>query len=156
MLGFGILGTDLTLEGPVRKDYSGSFLVNYRYSTISLIDQVGLTDIGGIPTFQDGAFKLNLPTKNFGKFSFFGLSAYSPLDFEDVDLIIFPTPGDNGLNENIREDFTKRAHLFNTVVNHFLPINRNSFLRTTMAYSNEGIRDDILENQIFNDFKIKV
>ena len=151
MLGFGILGTDLTLEGPVRKDYSGSFLVNYRYSTVSFIDQVGLVDIGGIPTFQDGAFKLNLPTKNFGNFSIFGFSGYSTLDFEDVDPTIFPTPGDNGLNANIREDFTKRAHLFNTGVNHFIPINRNSYLRTTLAYSDEGIRDDILENQLSND-----
>lgn len=148
MLGVGILGTDLTLEGPFKKDYAGSFLVNYRYATISLIDQIGLVDIGGIPTFQDGAFKLNLPTKKFGSFSIFGLSGYSTLDFEDVDPTIFPTPGDNGLNGNIREDFTKRAHLFNTGVNHFLPINRNSYLRTTLAYSNEGIKDDILEHHI--------
>ncbi|CAN5404467.1 hypothetical protein BH23BAC1_BH23BAC1_29440 [soil metagenome] len=110
-----------------------------------------MVDIGGIPTFQDGAFKLNLPTKNFGNFSLFGLSGYSTLDFEEVDPTIFITPGDNGLNENIREDFNKKAHLFNTGVNHFLSINRNSYLRTTLAYSNEGIRDDILENQLIND-----
>lgn len=151
MLGVGILGTDLTLEGPFKKDYAGSFLVNYRYSTVSLIEQIGLVDIGGIPTFQDGAFKLNLPTNKLGSFSIYGLSGYSTLDFEDVDPTIFPTPGDNGLNGDIREDFAKRAHLFNTGVNHFLPINSNSYLRTTLAYSNEGIRDGILENQISND-----
>ncbi len=151
MLGVGILGTDLTLEGPFKKDYAGSFLVNYRYSTVSLIEQIGLVDIGGIPTFQDGAFKLNLPTNKLGSFSIYGLSGYSTLDFKDVDPTIFPTPGDNGLNGNITEDFNKRAHLINTGVNHFLHINSNSYLRTTLAYSNEGIRDGILENQISND-----
>ncbi|RYF74091.1 MAG: carboxypeptidase-like regulatory domain-containing protein, partial [Cytophagaceae bacterium] len=32
VLGVGILGTDLTLEGPLKKGYGGSYLVNYRYS----------------------------------------------------------------------------------------------------------------------------
>ena len=28
----GLLGTDLAVEGPFKKDYNGSYLVNYRYS----------------------------------------------------------------------------------------------------------------------------
>jgi hypothetical protein len=147
MVGIGILGSDLTLEGPIKKGYAGSYLVNYRYSTISIIDKIGLVDIGGIPTFQDGAFKVSLPTKKFGNFSLFGLSGYSTLDFENVDPTIFITPGDNGLKENIQEDFTKRAHLFNTGIDHMLSLNKNSYINTTVAYSSEGIRDNIVETQ---------
>lgn len=147
MVGVGILGTDLTLEGPFKKDYAGSYLVNYRYSTISIIDQIGLVDIGGIPTFQDGAFKVVLPTKKFGNFSLFGLSGYSTLDFEDIDPTIFITPGDNGLKENTREDFTKRSHLYNTGINHLISLTKNSYIKTTLAYANEGIRDNIFEMQ---------
>ncbi len=156
MLGLGIMGTDLTLEGPLKKGYGGSYLVNYRYSTVSLIEQFGLVDIGGVPTFQDGAFKVMLPTKRFGNFSIFGLSGYSTLDFEDVDPTIFITPGDNGLKENIKEDFTKRAHLFNSGINHLLSIDKNSYLRTTLAYSNEGIRDRISERSVMNDSVVAV
>ncbi|MFN6946335.1 MAG: TonB-dependent receptor [Cytophagaceae bacterium] len=150
MMGVGILGTDLTLEGPFKKDYAGSYLVNYRYSTVSVIDQIGLVDIGGIPTFQDGAFKVMLPTKNFGDFSLFGLSGYSTLDFDDVDPTIFITPGNNGLRQTIQEDFRKRAHLINTGINHTYSINKNSFIKTTLAYSNEGIRDNIFETHTQN------
>lgn len=150
MVGIGILGTDLTLEGPFKKDYAGSYLINYRYATISMIDQIGLVDIGGIPTFQDGAFKVMLPSKKFGNFSLFGLSGYSTLDFDDIDPTIFITPGDNGLKENIREDFTKRAQLFNTGINHLFSINKNSYIKTTLAYSNESIRDHIFETQTHN------
>uniref|UniRef100_UPI003592FE52 TonB-dependent receptor n=1 Tax=Aquiflexum sp. TaxID=1872584 RepID=UPI003592FE52 len=156
MLGVGILGTDLTLEGPFKEGYGGSYLVNYRYSTVSLIEQFGLVDIRGIPTFQDGAFKVMLPTKKFGDFSLFGLSGYSTLDFEDVDPTIFITPGDNGLKSNIKEDFTKRAHLFNSGVNHLFSIDKNSYLRTTLAYSNEGIRDQISERSVLNDSIVAV
>jgi hypothetical protein len=52
----GILGTDLTLEGPLKKGYGGSYLFNYRYSTISLIKDLGLVDVDGVPKFLDAAF----------------------------------------------------------------------------------------------------
>ena len=32
-LGIGVQGSDITLEGPFKKGYGGSFLFNYRYST---------------------------------------------------------------------------------------------------------------------------
>jgi len=151
MAGLGILGTDITLEGPFTKSYGGSYLVNYRYSTISLIDGIGLVDIGGVPTFQDGAFKVVLPAAKLGTFSLFGLSGYSTLDFENVDPTIFATPGDRGLRADIQEDYRKRAHLFNTGINHMLSPGRNSYLKTTLACSGEGIRDNILETSTVND-----
>ena len=149
VFGFGLLGTDLTLEGPFKKGYGGSFLVNYRYSTATFISDLGLIDVNGIPKFQDAAFKINLPTEKWGNFSLFGLSGLSSFDFEDVTPDLWQTPGNRSMNAEITEDFDKTAHLLNTGLNHTFSINKNSFLKTTLSYSSEGIKDDIYEITTF-------
>lgn len=148
VFGFGLLGTDLTLEGPFKAGYGGSYLVNYRYSTISLIKELGLVDIKGVPKFQDAAFKVVLPTEKMGIFSFFGISGVSSFLFEDVTPAIWETPGHRFMRAEISEDYKKQAHLLNTGLNHTLSINDNSYLKTTLAYSNEGIDDDVFESKL--------
>ncbi len=146
VFGLGILGTDLTFEGPLRPGQGGSFMVNYRYSTISLVDELGLIpDIGGIPKFQDAVFKLVLPTRNTGRFSLFGLAGHSRLDFEDVTPIVWQTPGDRGRQPGIREDFTKNAGLLNLGLSHIISLDHASYLQTTLSYSREGIKDRVFE-----------
>ncbi len=143
--GFGLLGTDVTMEGPFKKGYGGSYLVNYRYSTISLISDLGLVKIDGLLNFQDAAFKVVLPTKKAGVFSFFGLGGISSFSLEDVKRSTFDTPGDNPRSAAIREDYDKRNHLMNIGMNHTLPLSKNSFIKTTLAYSNTGIDEDVFE-----------
>ncbi|MBL4706936.1 MAG: TonB-dependent receptor [Flavobacteriales bacterium] len=145
--GFGLLGTDFTVEGPFKKGYGGSYLVNYRYSTISLIDDLGLVDIGGIPKFQDAAFKVVLPSKKMGTFSFFGLAGYSTLELEEVTPDVWTTPGEGNTDGNLEEDFDKHAFLANLGMNHTIGINDNSYIKTTLAYSTEGIEDDVFETR---------
>jgi len=151
VFGFGLLGTDLTVEGPLRKNYGGSFIANYRYSTASLINELGLLgDISGIPKFQDAAFKLLLPTKKSGVFSFFGLAGKSSFLFEDVTPAVWVTPGD--LEQNQREDYSKSAYLFNLGMNHTLSLSDKSYLKTTLSYSNEEVADDIFEKEVIATF----
>ncbi len=72
----GALGTEISMEGPFSKGSKASYLVNYRYSTLALLDQIGLSpvDVGDAGLdFQDLSFKFNFPTKNAGVFSIFGL-----------------------------------------------------------------------------------
>lgn len=76
-LSAGVLGLDGTLEGPFKEGYRGSYLVNYRYSTIAILDKLGILDFDGIPIYQDASFKLHLPTKNAGNFSLIGLGGIS-------------------------------------------------------------------------------
>lgn len=146
VFGVGLLGTDITFEGPFKKGYGGSFLVNYRYSVASIIKELGLIDIDGVPKFQDAAFKVVLPTKDFGTFSLFGLGGMSSFFFEDVSPEIWETPGDRFMQGEIAEDFKKGAHLLNTGLNHTISLDQRSFLRTTLAYSQEGIDDDVFES----------
>jgi hypothetical protein len=83
----GVLGTDITLEGPFKKGSQSSYLANYRYSTLSLLDQAGIVDFNGVPKYQDGSFKLFFPTKNAGTFTVFGLAGRSGISAEYFDEI---------------------------------------------------------------------
>lgn len=150
-LGFGLLGTDFTIEGPFKKGYGGSYLVNYRYSTISIISDLGLVNIDGLFNFQDAAFKVLLPTSKAGTFSIFGLGGRSDFLLKDVKPDLFATPGDNPRSSDIREDYDKRNHLLNLGLNHTLLLDDHSFIKTTLAYSSTGIDEDVFE---YNTLKI--
>src|SRR5690606_35642969 len=75
----GVLGTEVSLEGPFKKDRSASYLLNYRYSTLALLEKVGIHPAGDNPTpkYQDLAFNFHLPTTKAGNFSLFGITGYS-------------------------------------------------------------------------------
>ncbi len=152
----GLLGTDITLEGPISKKQGSSYLLNYRYSTVGLINDLGLIDLNGLFNFQDAAFKVWLPTKSAGTFSFFGLLGKSKFSIEDVDPSFWVTPGDNFMRPEITEDYDKGAHLMNFGANHLLNINPKTYLKTTLLYSNEGISDDIFENETLPDSTLRV
>jgi hypothetical protein len=77
---FGFLGTELTLEGPVSKKNGSSFLINYRYSTLRMFEALKIKiGTSAVPNYQDGAFKLNFPTKK-GALSFWGFGGLSNID----------------------------------------------------------------------------
>ena len=145
-LGVGILTTDLTLEGPFKKGYAGSFLINYRYSTISLIKKLGLVDVPGDVDYQDATFKVVLPTKKAGTFSFFGLGGLSGVSMKNMTPTGLSTPGSTIKSALISRDFEKANNLSNLGMNHTFSINANSFINTSLSYSGNGISDDIFES----------
>ncbi|MCD4769263.1 MAG: TonB-dependent receptor [Bacteroidales bacterium] len=79
----GFNGYELGAEGPVFKSNNSSYLINYRYSTMGLLSKMGISFGTGmaIPYYQDLTFKLNIPTKKFGKISVFGLGGLSDITF---------------------------------------------------------------------------
>ena len=146
--GFGLIGTDFTVEGPIKKGYAGSYLVNYRYSTATIISDLGIVDFGGIPKYQDATFKIVLPTKKTGSFSFYGLSGLSSFMFEDVKSDFMSTPGDADMQANIVEDFEKNNYLLNIGLAHTMPINKKSYIKTNLSYSANGSGDRVYESAI--------
>ncbi len=68
----GMLGLDFSTEGPFKQSASNtsssssSYLVNYRYSTLGILNKLGLHLVGERidNTFQDLSFNLNFPSKN--------------------------------------------------------------------------------------------
>lgn len=73
----GFLGIDLAAEGPFKKGYDGSYLINYRYSTLNLLGKIGVPIGDANTNFQDLSFHVHLPTKKMGKFSAFGFGGLS-------------------------------------------------------------------------------
>jgi len=148
--GFGILGTELTVEGPFKKGYKGSYLLNYRYSTVSLLSKLGLFDeLNGSLNFQDAAFKVVLPTKKAGLFSLFGLGGISNFLFKDVTPALWQTPGNRYVRNKTNEDYKKHSHLLNLGMNHTLTLTKKSHINTALSFSSEEIKDEVFENFLF-------
>lgn len=80
----GFNGLELGAEGPFNKTSKASYLIYYRYSIPGLLKGLGLNLGTGVavPYYQDLSFKINLPTKNIGKFTFFGIGGTSHIDFK--------------------------------------------------------------------------
>ena len=144
-LGVGIQGTDLTVEGPFKKGYGGSFLINYRYSTISLLNNLGIIKLNGVLNYQDGAFKIVLPAKKAGVFSFYGLMGKSSASMTDVKADMIATPSNGTISSDITEDYDKSNYLTNIGMMHTISISENSFLKTTVSYSGDGINEDVFK-----------
>ena len=145
IFGFGLIGTDFTLEGPVKKGNGSSFLVNVRNSTSSVLTDLGLIDVEGDPTFRDAAFKLSFPTQRAGIITAFGLGGYSTFSLSDVTPADWNSPGDSGFRNDISDDFDKSSYLFNTGINHFFALSDNSYLSSSLSYSIEGITEDMFQ-----------
>ncbi|MBN2519783.1 MAG: TonB-dependent receptor [Bacteroidales bacterium] len=79
----GFNGFELGAEGPFSKNKKSSFLINYRYTMMDLMNAMGLFDVGGVPLYTDLSFKLFLPTKKIGAFSIFGLGGISKIKLEE-------------------------------------------------------------------------
>ncbi len=77
-----LIGIDLAAEGPISKEKQSSFLVNYRYSTIGLLSQMGVDFGDETINFQDLSFNLNFPSKKGGNLSVFGFAGWSKNSFD--------------------------------------------------------------------------
>ncbi|MBY0432850.1 MAG: TonB-dependent receptor [Cyclobacteriaceae bacterium] len=73
----GFLGTDIAAEGPFSKKYRGSYLINYRYSTLSVLSGLSVNIGDAVTNFQDLSYNIYLPTNRFGNFSLFGFGGLS-------------------------------------------------------------------------------
>ena len=73
----GFLGLSLASEGPFKKNYNGSYLVNYRYSTLGILNKLSLLDDPYHTNFQDLAYHIYLPTNKAGYFTLFGFGGLS-------------------------------------------------------------------------------
>ncbi|MBS1512689.1 MAG: TonB-dependent receptor [Bacteroidetes bacterium] len=79
----GFNGFEFGAEGPINKQTKSSYMVDYRYSMVATLQNLGFSFGTGsaTPYYQDGTFKINLPTKKSGTFSIFGLGGESHIHF---------------------------------------------------------------------------
>ncbi len=69
----GVLGIDVSSEGPFSGKNGASYLFNYRYSTLGLLSDMKMIQTDQLFKYQDLSFKLNFPTKKAGTFSLWGI-----------------------------------------------------------------------------------
>ncbi len=122
----GVIGMEATLEGPFSNNYKGSYLINYRYSSLDLLDQVGVVDYYGVPKYQDIAFKFHLPTKKAGTFQILGFGGISNIYQED-----FAEENEDSLTRT--SDFG--ADVGFVAVKNIYPINDKTFITSYVSAS---------------------
>lgn len=74
----GIQGAEFAAEGPFKKGYGGSYLFNVRVSTLGIVKSF-ISEMSGKQSihYEDMAFKVNLPTRQGGTFSIWGIGGAS-------------------------------------------------------------------------------
>ncbi len=96
----GILGIDLSAEGPLSKNNKASYLFNYRYSTFGLLSNLGMMQTEQTPIYQDLSFKFVFPTKKSGVFSLWGLGGIDNMkDKAETDSTQWETDSDRMKND---------------------------------------------------------
>ena len=131
---FGLFGTEMTAEGPINKEKRSSFLVNYRYATLTLFSSLGI-NLGttATPFYQDASFKLNYPQKKGGNLSFFGIGGTSSIDI----LISEQKPEEVEIYGNSTSDqfFSTRMGVLG--MNYVKPLDESTFMKMTIATTGE-------------------
>ena len=128
----GFLGTDLAVEGPFKKGYDGSYLVNYRYSTLSILGKLGVNIGTATTNFQDLSYNFYLPTKKSGTFTLFGFGGLSS-QFADADK---DSTKWNSFYDKFNWDFTSNTGAGG--LTHFIQLNNRTYLKTSLVASGTG------------------
>jgi hypothetical protein len=128
---FGILGTELSLEGPISKKSGSSYLVNYRYSTLDLLSFLKFSlGTSAVPQYQDGAIRLNFPTQKAGVFSVTGIGGASTIKI--ILSNVSKRPKELYGDQNKDQYFSSNMG-FGTV-NNVYALNSRTVMKTSLAY----------------------
>jgi hypothetical protein len=107
------IGTEAMVEGPLNKTSGTTYIAQYRYSTLKIMESLGL-DLESVPDFQDLSFKVYHPTKKAGVFSLFGIG---------------------GLSHETGIDYEMDSDMFTTGISHNYTLNPRTFMRSVAALS---------------------
>jgi len=143
----GVQGIEAAAEGPFSKNGAGSYLVNYRYSTMALIfpllPETNYSD--ELPIYQDLSFKLNLPAGKAGTFSLWGIGGLSKSTMQGSD------DTDNWTYPANRDKMKFHYNMGATGLSHSKSLSDNTYLHSTLSLNgsehlyNEKSRLDSLQ-----------
>jgi hypothetical protein len=121
----GLLGMDLSSEGPFKKGGQATYLFNYRYSTLGLM-KAFLPPNSGLPDYQDLSFKLYFPNKH-GSFSVWGIGSNDN----------YPKPPINDSTQwetaDDRTYFDWHLNMGAAGLSHRLLLDEKTYINTTLA-----------------------
>lgn len=143
----GALGTEVASEGPFKKGGKASYLVNYRYSTLALLDDI--VSFGGVlPKYQDASLKINLPTEKAGTFALWGLGGYNSAYKDPVkdSSVWTEDDGNFALDERNMLGVAGLTHTYFT--------GKNSYLKTVLSNSYEKNNETFDTLNPAQDYKV--
>ena len=99
----GFNGVEAGTEGPLSIGNGGSYLINYRYSTLAMMQGLGFSPGTGdaVPYYQDLSVKVDIPTKNTGRFTLFAVGGKSNIDLIGADMDSSRTDLYSEISQNI-------------------------------------------------------
>jgi hypothetical protein len=127
----GLLGLDFATEGPIQKGRS-SYVANYRYSTLGLLNKMGFHLIGDRVSndFQDFSFNVYGKSKNNkDHFTLFGLGGLSKEHYTPVE---DPSKRDPGV-ANEWEEKINSSDMGAVGATHSHTFNQKSFLHSVVS-----------------------
>ena len=136
-----VVGTEASIEGPLYKKRESSYLINYRYSTFSILNKAGIkvSNENIIPTFQDLTFNVSLPSNKLGHTTVFGIFGASSSGIKATKDSLFL------LDKNNRfEEFDKGNVWITGITNNYLFSNKKTYLKSVLAVTGE-------DNKMTND-----
>lgn len=122
----GVLGLDFAAEGPIGAKGGASYLANYRYSTLSVLKKLGL-DLQGDASidFQDGAFKIHVPSDDKSVVTVWGIGGIS-------------TSKETTSSE--KEVFTSNRGILG--VNYLRYISSKAYVESIISYAGTKVTDE--------------
>ncbi|HRJ31232.1 MAG TPA: TonB-dependent receptor [Cyclobacteriaceae bacterium] len=131
----GFLGVDFAAEGPMAKNYKGSYLINYRYSTLSILSKVGVPLGDYITNFQDLSVNIHLPTGKKSAITIFGFGGLSDQKNEaKKDSLVWEYD-----YERYSSNYFSNTGALG--IKHAYMMNKNNFLQTTVLASGNELGD---------------
>lgn len=140
-----LYGAEAVVEGPFKKG-GASFVVGYRYGIFSLLNLLGV-QIGtnAVPEYQDLNFKINIPTKNAGEFSIWGVGGLSNISFLDAQRDTNDLFAERNINLYIRSNTAISG------ITHQKNINQKTYIKSVLAYNlrdYHSTRDTIINSNM--------
>ena len=136
----GFNGMELMIDGPLKRGSESTFLVNYRNSNLTLLEKMNLIDFDihlGVPTFNDLAFKINVPTQKSGRFSVFGITGKSDISTEASRIIRKENASEDAKlkakDEGMDEHYGSLTGIYG--MNHDFTINQHTNLQSGISYT---------------------
>jgi len=136
---FGVLGTEIASEGPISKANRSSYMINYRYSTLDMLQGLNLrigTD--AVPKYQDFGFRINIPTKKAGTFSLWSIGGMSSIDIVVSDKSFEDVQKNESYGDKNRDQYFK-TNMGVIALSHVIPLGKNTWMKTTLAASKQSV-----------------
>ncbi len=147
----GFNGFEIGAEGPIGKKKKASYLANYRYSTLGLLNDLGIRfGYSSIPQYQDLSFKIDVPTGiKYGRFTLFGIGGKSYIELLDKD----KQEGDFTVS-GFAEDTYFRSNMGVVGLTHKIFFNENTSQTINIAAS--GTQNIVTVDSLYSNKESKI